>query len=140
MQSKYEKMPFKFNFITKYVELKDITISDIFQAKIVAQYEIKLKEFNFKMLYNIVSCNANLLKWGKRNDDKCDVCDERQTIPHLIYYCYYAKKIWGIVEKAFKVKINLSKIVTGFSSDNCLEHIVTLDSFLIYKSQPIKIG
>ena len=34
----------------------------VFNKKIVQEKEIKLKEFNYKLLYGILPCNKNLMK------------------------------------------------------------------------------
>ena len=58
-----------------------------FVAKVVQEKEKKLKEFNFKLLHGIMPCNKNLFRWKIRPHDICDVCQEIQTIEHLLYNC-----------------------------------------------------
>ena len=70
--------------------------------------EIKLKEFNFKVLHGTLACNKNLKNWKIRLNDICDVCNQIQTIEHLLYNCHYVnyvkpgvKPLWQIVNTVF---------------------------------------
>ena len=65
-----------------------------FVKKLLKEPEIKLKEFNFKILHGILPCNSNLKKWKIRSVDVCDVCNQIQTIEHLLYGCCYVKPLW----------------------------------------------
>ena len=83
-----------------------------FECKVSREKEIKLKEFNFKILHGILACNKNLTKWKLKNDDKCDVCSNCQTIQHLLYDCDYVKPIWQMVNSIFNIDVTFS-IVLG---------------------------
>ena len=65
----------------------------MFANKIIAEKEIKLREFNFKLLQDILPYNNNLNRLLKSNSDKCDVGGERKTIEHLLYTCNHGKSI-----------------------------------------------
>ena len=54
--------------------------------------EIKLREFNFKVLHGILPCNKNLKQWKVRISDHCDVCGQIQTIEHLPLTCLRLRK------------------------------------------------
>ena len=56
----------------------------MFVNEIISEKEIKLREFNFKLLHGILPCNSNLKRWRKTNSDRCDVFGEKQTIEHLL--------------------------------------------------------
>ena len=103
-----------------------------FIKKIVLEKEIKLKEFNFKMLHGILSCKKNLKQWKIKTDDECDVCKEQQTIKHLLWDCCYVKSLWKIVEEVCGIEISFGKVL-GTEDCNGYDHVLTLISFLIYK-------
>ena len=48
------------NYLKGYYNKDDCTF--VFIKKIVQEKEIKLKEFNCKLLYGILPCNKNLMK------------------------------------------------------------------------------
>ena len=56
-----------------------------FTKKVAFGKEIKLKEFNFKVLHGILPRNLNLMRWKIIDSPECDVCGETQTIEHLLY-------------------------------------------------------
>ena len=64
-----------------------------FVKKLLKEPEIKLKEFNFKILHGILPFNSNLKKWKIRSVDVCDVCYQMRTIEHLLYGCCYVKAL-----------------------------------------------
>ena len=103
-----------------------------FSAKVVQEKEIKLKEFNFKLLHNILPCNKNLAKWKIKPNDRCDVCGQSQTIEHLLYSCIYVKPLWRVVETYLGVDISFEHML-GLDVFFAHNAIVTLIGFLIYK-------
>ena len=76
-----------------------------FTKKIKLKKEVKLKEFNLKLLHGILLCNRNLEQWKLRRDDKCDVCSVSQTIEHLLHECMHVKPLWRLIEKYLTLKV-----------------------------------
>ena len=111
-----------------------VCIKNAFYNKVFLEKEIKLREFNFKVLHGILPCNKNLKQWKIIDCDKCDVCDEIQTIEHLLFQCTYLKPLWKIIENTFKIKITF-KTICCLNNDANLKYntIITLITFLIYK-------
>ena len=120
------------NYIEKYCENEQDLHVLALTKKIKLEKEIKLKEFNFKLLHNILPCNRNLEKWKLKSNDKCDVCSLPQTIEHLLYDCTYVKPLWTLIEKYLGVNIGYKQIL---GLDNLFKEdaIVTIICFLIYK-------
>ena len=118
------------NFLALYYNEDDA--SYVYKKKIVHQREVKLKEFNFKMLHGILPCNLNLYRWRIRDSDQCDVCGETQNIEHLLYNCMYVKPIWKEFQSLFNVKISFATIL-GIDRNCEYDLIVTLVAYLIYK-------
>ena len=103
-----------------------------FLTKVVQEKEKKLKEFNFKLLHSILLCNKNLMKWKIRLNSVCDVCDETQTIVHLLYDGYYVKLLWKVIDNVYKTKVTFKQIL---GLDELFDHsaVTTIMCFLIYK-------
>ena len=59
-----------------------------FSTKVAQEKEIKLKEFNFKLLHNILPCNKNLAKWRIKPNDRCDVCGQSQAVKHTHFITF----------------------------------------------------
>ncbi len=112
----------------------EVTVEDVFKNQLCSQIETKLKEFNFKVMYNILPCNVNLVKWRIKNSDTCDICDSQQTIKHLLFECHRASYIWNVIADVFHIDIMFGNIVCGLGEfDSHLCHTITLLSFLLYK-------
>ena len=122
------------NYLQLYLDRNDATETSVFYSKISCEKENKLKEFNYKLLYGILPCNSNLKRWNIINCDKCDVCDDTQTIEHLIFDCIYVKPIWQLVKDVFTIPVSFGNIVCP-TKNMCSKNriIITLISFLIYK-------
>ena len=72
------------------------------------------------------------MKWKIRMNDKCDVCQQQQSIKHLLFECIYVKPVWEIVEEICDFEITFDKIL-GPEECHCQDHILMLISFLVYK-------
>ena len=120
------------NYIEKYCENEQDLHVLAFTKKVRLEKEIKLKEFNFKLLHGILPCNRNLEKWKLKRNDKCDVCSSSQTIEHLLYGCTYVKPLWRLIEKYLDVTIGYKQIL-GLDKLFKEDAVVTVICFLIYK-------
>ena len=56
-------------------------------------------------------CNKNLFRWKIRPYDICDVCQEIQTIEHLLCNCSYVKPLRNVVDLVFETKVNFIQIL-----------------------------
>ena len=101
-------------------------------GKLYSEKEIKLKEFNFKVLHGILPCNGNLKQWRIKASDECDVCGLPQTTEHLLFACRYVTPLWQIVDSVFDINVSF-KTILGVDQPCEYDNIVTLISFLIYK-------
>ena len=135
-------------FYTKLIEIKtnntehaNIFLSEyglqdeqntIFSKKVYNEKETKLKEFNFKLLHGILPCNKNLRNWRVKDSDKCDVCENIQSIEHLLFECQYVQPLWDRINQFYNTNINF---LTILGSDHRFKdnQVLTLISFLIYK-------
>ena len=123
------------HFLQPYCIRNQIDEKELFVRRVCYEQEKKLKEFNFKMLYGILPCGANLKKWKIRQTSLCDVCKEEQTITHLLFECQYVVGLWKCVSEALEMDIVKDNIICGcfdgdFRSNNI---IITIICFLIYK-------
>ena len=56
-----------------------------YMAKMKLIKDKKLAETNFKILNNILPCNKNLQKWGKKDSKLWYICKETKV---LVTYCF----------------------------------------------------
>lgn len=105
----------------------------IIKSKILCITENKLKEFNYKVLSGILSCNYYLSKWKPAVDGQCEICQVNDDIFHLIYNCKLAKSIWSKLELILHRNILPEHIVLGLNETKKHNQLFTLTAFVIYK-------
>ena len=95
----------------------------------------KLAETNFKILNNILPCNRNLHKWGKRDTNLYYFRQEEESISHLLYYCTRAKPIWDLIQNVIILDDHITHdmVIFGYDTDNVLNHILSIIVYYIYK-------
>jgi hypothetical protein len=111
----------------------DLDFSLIYEKNITCIKDIKLAEFNFKLLNGIMPCNLNLKRWGKRQSDACAICGMTESSLHLLYDCEYVTDIWHNVEQMLLTHVSRQDIIIGDVFDNDKNHIITLIKYMIYK-------
>ena len=66
----------------------------------------KLREFQYKILYSILTTNSTLKDWDIGKDDKCAFCQVKpETIKHLLLQCNYSRITWDQVLKLTKLDL-----------------------------------
>ena len=65
----------------------DIDWSMVFERNLSQIRESKLREFNLKLLYNILPVRSNLFKWGISTDDVCPKCNIKKDMNHAFIEC-----------------------------------------------------
>ena len=107
--------------------------------KLLSVKIVKLKEFNFKLLNNIVPCGNVLSKWKTNISKYCDVCNEIETTKHMLFDCKRINDIWNLISNVTKTNISWKEIVCGFINYDvtdkivCLNIISSLIAFSIFK-------
>jgi hypothetical protein len=111
----------------------ELEFKDIYTRKVINIKERKLAEFNYKILHLILVCNSNLYKWGKCNTDKCEVCNLKEDIVHLLFLCPHAQYIWNFVSQTLEIDLTEIDIVCGREKNDPLNYCITLIAYIIYK-------
>ena len=114
-------------------ELTDNQINQIFINKVVKIKEMKIAEFNFKILHYILATKSIVSKWDTSVSDTCEICHTKEDILHLIYECNLANRTWKIIEKIFNVPLSKTVVIFGHHSDKKLNYITSFISFTLYK-------
>jgi hypothetical protein len=111
----------------------------IYRQKLCLPKFVKLNEFNFKILHNIVPCGKIVSKWKSNVSEKCEICGYLESTKHMLYDCHRIKTIWQEVSKILKCNISWKTIVCGFPDYELtpkimsINLIVTLISYAIFK-------
>ena len=79
-----------------------------------------------------MSCNANLVKWKKKDIALCNVCNELETIQHLLHDCIFANKLWLDFNTILDFNVELKHIVLGIDTNDEMSFMISLIAYLIY--------
>ena len=93
---------------------KKIYVQKVKEIKI-----IKLSEFNFKLLHNIIPCGKILCKWKDNISEKCILCNDIETVKHMLYECKNVQKILDKASHILKFEIKWKCIVIGMPKYKC---------------------
>ena len=97
----------------------------------------RLREFSFKLLYNLLPTRKNLHKWKIINSNLCLNCHIEEDINHAFFDCELNKSLFTFVKYLIKkifhteIEINMSYLLTLENTDVDLVILIALWS--IYK-------
>ena len=60
---------------------------------------VKLRNFQYRLLLGKIYTNDILSKWKIVDSEKCEYCNEKQTIIHLMIHCKNTKILWELIRK-----------------------------------------
>ena len=113
---------------------QEIEWDTVYHDKIKNQPEMKLSEFNYKIISGILATNYMLHKWRHSEHEHCIYCTEpKHTSIHLVYDCTHAQSIWRKVGNQFSHQLNLKNIITGNELTKTENHVITIICYVIYK-------
>ena len=103
---------------------------------------VKLRNFQFRLLYNTIFCNDVLYYWKLVPTQLCNLCHrKKQTIEHMLFRCYYSRKIWKmyintVTEKGYVCDLSWFNIVYNlvYPKRNSIFNFITLViKFYLYR-------
>ena len=113
----------------------EINWSNIYCFKLKIIHEAKIREFNYKILLNILATNDNLYRWKIINSKYCIYC--KGTVihneKHLLWECAHLKSIWQMVFNALHVTESWKNVIFGIPNKYVENIIISILAYLIYK-------
>ena len=122
-----------------YFQNSNIQWKSIYRQKLSDIKVHGLREFNFKLINNLVPCGHWLHKWKREISERCDYCNEPETTQHMIYACPRIKEIWNLFSLAVNCSISWKHLVCGWPSyDNtrkiwCLNILISIIAYSIFR-------
>lgn len=112
----------------------------IYNKKVLKMPFPKMKEFNYKLIHNLVASRNVVSKWNKNVSCFCPYCNEIEDVEHMLFKCIYNQFIWKKVGETLSLDIQYRHIVLGFwHTDNekydILNLIVSCVAFCICKKR-----
>ena len=100
----------------------DLDISPYFGIAIRATKETKLRAMYFKILHGVYPTNILLSKMKVKENEKCDSCQEVDTLQHFFYECQAVEQLWIKIESLL---FNISGTITRLNSERALFGLTT---------------
>jgi len=112
--------------------------------------DTKLRSFQYKYLMHIVPNNEKLFKYGIIESSLCDFCSTAsESNIHLFWECPDVQLFWCQIKNFLNEKLNTSsEILLSYQSisfcnvdinnqikSNCINHIILLGKYFIFKSK-----
>ncbi len=74
---------------------------------------MKIAEFNYKFLNNILPTGCNLYKWKKVPTSACICCDfPLHDAGHLFLECPNVQTFWNKIDDALQIQINCVDVIS----------------------------
>ena len=67
----------------------------IFKLSHICATEVKIKNFQYKILHQIVNCRSKLNEWRIVTDSICKFCNHIDDLPHFLVKCDKSYKFWN---------------------------------------------
>ena len=99
---------------------------------------VKLRSFQYRLLHNKIFCNDILFHWKKVSSQKCDYCEHKQTIIHLMYYCKNARSVWDKVmefldDHGFNIKLDPESIILNNTKIQMVDFVILVVKQLLFR-------
>ena len=115
----------------------DVDWQTVFKSNLVDIKENKLREFNVKILYNLLPVRRNLYKWGVTKDGFCLHCNVEEDIVHAFITCEmntaFLNHVKYVIEYTFDTDIKIDAM--SLLNTDHYEHslVVRIAFWCIYK-------
>ena len=132
----------------KKIELKypDLSLEwkDIYSLPCTVTHDTKTREFQYKLLNNIVFTNDKLFRFKMIDSPLCAFCQTEVESPeHLFFHCNVTKSFWQLLcswmseQKVISTPLTLENVIFGVfnivEDFHILNHIILLAKYYIYK-------
>ena len=95
---------------------------------------VKLCNFQYRLLYNKIFVNNTLFYWKKVPSKRCEWCNHTsQDIIHLLIECPWVTLVWEFVENLFCEKMSFMKESIIFNTVNAVVTNITNSTVLLVK-------
>ena len=98
-----------------------------------------------RIVHRVIAMNVVLKKMGVINCEQCTFCDEKDSIEHFLWQCYFTRRFWRLLENltstscetACNIKITKNLVLFGIGStaitDKIFDLIILLAKQYLYR-------
>ena len=107
--------------------------------------DIKFKWLQMRIVHRVIATNVVLKKMGIINCEQCTFCDEKDSVEHFLWHCYFTRRFWRLLENlisaccetACNIKITKNIVLFGIDStaitDKIFDLIILLAKQYLYR-------
>ena len=109
-----------------------------FERNLVRIKDNKLREFNFKVLYNLLPVKRNLCKWKFEENAKCNACNVDEDMIHALIRCKLNNRFWiyvsWLVKHVYNLQIDINvEILLKSGEMKEIDEFISIAFWCIYK-------
>ena len=113
---------------------EEIEWADVCEMKLRNQLEMKIAEFNYKLLNDLLPTGYNLYRWKRKDSTSCIYCDElMHDSYHLLFQCQDVSQFWLEVSDIINVDITWITLALGYNENKNYNTVLSLLCYVIYK-------
>ena len=98
-----------------------------------------------RIVHRVIATNVVLKKMGIINCEQCTFCDEKDSIEHFLWQCYFTRRFWRLLENlistscetAVNIKITENHVLFGIDrtaiTDKIFDLIILLAKQYLYR-------
>lgn len=99
---------------TKFKRIHSIADwKNIYVRKIKSIPCTKLREFNYKLIHNLIYPGYILNKWKPSVSRNCSYCSKLETTEHLLFECSRVEMMWKTIGEAIQVDLKFYHVIIG---------------------------
>ena len=110
---------------------------NVFKRYFIFTKENKLRQFNFKLIYNLLPVRKNLLKWNLINEGHCSHCRVEEDVIHAFFTCklnsLFFTYIENIIKQVYRVDMKINSTFLIKSDFEDFDILVIVAFWTIYK-------
>ena len=124
-------------WIHAYPFLEALEWSSFYNLPFQLTTEPHLQSFQYKIFNRIINCRDKLFTWKIAINNKCEYCEQIDTLEHHFYYCVESQKIWNAVEKwminnlEFSFKLKVCEVLLGIPYWNENNNYIILNFMIL---------
>ena len=100
--------------------------------------ENKLRQFNFKVIYNLIAVKRKLFLWKLSDSDTCETCHCREDLCHALLECkmneIFFRNFTQMVKYVYNVNVEMNVFtLLKINVEDKINDILTIAFWSIYK-------
>ena len=138
VERKIERPTSEINFTEKYGVMKrEWQLIYTLQIKVIA--DVKYRNFQFKVVHNLLYTNDKLCRYKMVPSDKCYFCGMQKETPiHLLYDCHIVDIFWNEVLQRYhtifeRINITQKAVLLGLLNDKNVNKLANLILIVVKK-------